>query len=213
MSAVDVSSGTLRQDEALHKPVTASDGIVDDISTQGCDPVKTRRELPYKPWQEISAEKKAEQLARIPREWLVPETVEWEKTTTGDATDLRPLAAASGVLTDEELDVTGDKHDATALVAMMADGRLTAVQVVTAFCKRAAVAQQVCNCLTEIMFSEAIAAAKALDEVYKKTGKTVGPLHGLPMTFKVCKCLYAYLCYLYFYVHPHTPETYLGIIS
>lgn len=34
------------------------------------------------------------------------------------------------------------------------------------------------------MFSEAIAAAKALDEVFAKTGKVVGPLHGVPISLK-----------------------------
>lgn len=174
------------------EPVRASNDALDD--TYGCDPVKTRRELPYRPWQEISAEKKAEQLARIPREWLIPETLRT------DATDLRPTAEASGVLTDREVEITGNQHDATALLARIATGSLTAVEVVTAFCKRAAVAQQVCNCLTEIMFAEAIAAAEKLDEVYKTTGRTVGPLHGLPMTFKVrspplCKTSAVYLAW------------------
>lgn len=147
-------------------------------NTAGCDPVKTKRTVPYRPWQEISAEKKAEQRARIPEAWLVPESL---KT---DLTDLRPLAQASGILTDHDLDITGEHYDATALLDKMAAGVLTAVEVVTAFCKRAAVAQQVSNCLTEIMFADAITAAERLDDVYNRTGKTVGPLHGLPMTFK-----------------------------
>lgn len=50
---------------------------------------------------------------------------------------------------------------------------------------RSAIAQQLCNCFTEIMFLDAIEGAKKLDETFQKTGKTVGPLHGLPMTFKV----------------------------
>lgn len=157
--------------------VTASSPGMDN--TAGCDPVKTRRTAPYRPWQEISAEKRAEQRARIPPAWLIPETL---KT---DLTDLRPLAQASGILTDLDLDITGTHHDATALLDKMAAGVLTAVEVVSAFCKRAAVAQQVCNCLTEIMFADAITAAARLDDVYRRTGKTVGPLHGLPMTFKV----------------------------
>jgi amidase len=55
---------------------------------------------------------------------------------------------------------------------------------VTAFCKRAAIGHQLCNNLTEIMFLDAIEDAKNLDKHFKATGKTVGPLHGLPMTFK-----------------------------
>jgi amidase len=62
---------------------------------------------------------------------------------------------------------------------------VTAEDVVRAFCKRAAVAQQLTNCFTEIMFSEAIARAKWLDTEYQKRGnQIVGPLHGLPISVK-----------------------------
>jgi len=40
------------------------------------------------------------------------------------------------------------------------------------------------NCLTVTMFDDAIQRAKELDEHYKQTGKTVGPLHGLPISLK-----------------------------
>lgn len=32
----------------------------------------------------------------------------------------------------------------------------------------------------------ALKQAKELDEYYEKEGKTVGPLHGLPISLKVC---------------------------
>ena len=34
------------------------------------------------------------------------------------------------------------------------------------------------------MFQEALEQAKKLDEFYAKEGKTVGPLHGVPVTLK-----------------------------
>lgn len=154
---------------------------VSSLDTSGCDPVKTRRTTPYRPWHEIAGAKKAEQLSRIPKEWILPDSA-----LVTDAVDLRPIASLSGILSGRELEITGETYDATALLAKIADGTYTSVEVVTAFCKRAAVAQQVCNCLTEIMFADAIAAAGKLDEEYSRTGKTVGPLHGLPMTFKEC---------------------------
>jgi hypothetical protein len=40
------------------------------------------------------------------------------------------------------------------------------------------------NCLTVIMFNDAIERAKYLDAEYKKTGKVTGPLHGLPISLK-----------------------------
>ncbi|ROW04950.1 hypothetical protein VPNG_07002 [Cytospora leucostoma] len=165
---------------------TTSSGIArgypsSGVDTSGCDPVKTKRTAPYKPWQEIAATKKAEQLSRIPKEWMFSGA-----GIPTDAVDLRRIASLSGILSARELAITSEAYDATALLAKIADGTFTSVEVVTAFCKRAAVAQQVCNCLTEIMFADAIAVAERLDEEYNRTGETVGPLHGLPMTFKAC---------------------------
>jgi amidase len=40
------------------------------------------------------------------------------------------------------------------------------------------------NCLTETMFSDAIATAKSLDEHLARTNAPVGPLHGLPISIK-----------------------------
>lgn len=40
------------------------------------------------------------------------------------------------------------------------------------------------NPLTEILFDDARAQAKELDSFLEKTGKRVGPLHGLPISIK-----------------------------
>jgi len=40
------------------------------------------------------------------------------------------------------------------------------------------------NCLHEIMFDQALARAKELDEYLRKYNKPVGPLHGLPVSLK-----------------------------
>jgi amidase len=40
------------------------------------------------------------------------------------------------------------------------------------------------SCLTEIVFDEAIARAKQLDDHLDRTGKLMGPLHGLPISVK-----------------------------
>ncbi len=133
-------------------------------------------------WQKIAAAKKTEQGRRIPKEWKLKEEV---LAAADDTTDLRPIAVSSGLLSERELLITGDKHDATSLAAAIAAGTYSAEEVVTAFCKRAAIGHQLCNNLTEIMFRDAIEDAKNLDKVFQQTGKTVGPLHGLPMTFKV----------------------------
>lgn len=134
-----------------------------------------------KGWQKIHAAKKAEQLGRIPKEWILKDG-DIPATATGD---LRPIAVSCGILSDRELKITSEEYDATSLAAAIAAGEFTAVEVATAFSKRAAIGHQLCNNLTEISFKDAIEDAKRLDAVFSETGKTIGPLHGLPMTFKV----------------------------
>lgn len=40
------------------------------------------------------------------------------------------------------------------------------------------------NCITEVVFEDALAQARTLDEHFKKTGQLKGPLHGVPITVK-----------------------------
>ncbi|ORY54953.1 amidase [Pseudomassariella vexata] len=138
--------------------------------------------LAGKTWKELQAAKQAERASRIPEEWkLKPEHFPPEGTV-----DMRPVVKTCGILSERELKITGDDYDATSLAAAVAAGEYTALEVVTAFCKRAAVGHQLCNILTEIMFTDALEQAAKLDEIFKSTGKVVGPLHGVPMTFKEC---------------------------
>jgi amidase len=46
------------------------------------------------------------------------------------------------------------------------------------------VVHQLTTCCTEIFFEDALAEAKRLDDHLEKTGKTVGLLHGLPVSVK-----------------------------
>jgi amidase len=40
------------------------------------------------------------------------------------------------------------------------------------------------NCLTEVLFDDAIKRAQILDKYYEVNGKVIGPLHGIPITLK-----------------------------
>ncbi|KAI0382137.1 amidase [Hypomontagnella monticulosa] len=135
-----------------------------------------------KSWQELQAAKQTERESRIPTEWKLKK----EDFPPEGTVDLRPFVKAGGILSPAELAVTSDQYDATSLAAAIAESKFTATEVVTAFCKRAAVGHQLCNMLTEIMFADAIERAKDLDSIFKSTGKVAGPLHGVPMTFKEC---------------------------
>jgi Asp-tRNA(Asn)/Glu-tRNA(Gln) amidotransferase A subunit family amidase len=128
-------------------------------------------------WKPIARRKQAERESRIPKPWRLA------SPPSSNILDVRSIPRTSGILSPEELEIT-ESHDATSLAQAISSGSLTAEQVTIAFCKRAAIAQQVCNCLTEIFFDDAIARAKYLDQEYKKSGKTVGPLHGLPISLK-----------------------------
>lgn len=50
--------------------------------------------------------------------------------------------------------------------------------------KRAAVSHQLTRCLTEPLFEQALAQACELDAHLQRTGKPLGPLHGLPVSIK-----------------------------
>lgn len=127
-------------------------------------------------WQDIAAAKRQARASRIPHEWMLKDPASY----SGNVLD---VPRQCGVLTDQEISIT-EKYDATALLDEIRRGNLKSEKVVTAFCKRAAIAQQLSNCLTEIIFDEAIARAKELDVHLQKTGKPLGPLHGLPISLK-----------------------------
>lgn len=91
--------------------------------------------------------------------------------------------ALNAVLTPEELKLTSD-YTAQDLLLMLSHKSISSESVVTAFSKRAAIAGQLTSCLTEVCYAEAIERAKQLDEIIEKTGKPVGPLHGLPVSVK-----------------------------
>lgn len=70
------------------------------------------------------------------------------------------------------------------LLQSLTAGHLSAVEVTTAYLQRAAVAQGLSNCLTELLPSLALDRARELDAYYHKNQRPIGPLHGLPISLK-----------------------------
>lgn len=88
----------------------------------------------------------------------------------------------SRLLTPEEVKIT--ESSVSGLLNKLKSAEWTSEAVVTAFCKRASIAQQLFNCAAEVLFDEAIITAKRLDEHLRSTGQPAGPLHGLPISIK-----------------------------
>ncbi|THH05729.1 hypothetical protein EW146_g9823 [Bondarzewia mesenterica] len=127
-------------------------------------------------WQELVADKRQRQQATIPKEWII-------SVPAADVLDVTKVPEECGLLSVKELEITG-VNDVDYLLKKLANREWSAVEVTTAFYKRAIVAHQVVNCLTEIFIERALERAAWLDEQLKTTGKPVGPLHGLPISLK-----------------------------
>lgn len=131
--------------------------------------------MPPDSWQAVAARKQNQRNAKIPAEWRIPASIR----PPADVWSVQGFPRDSGFFTDDELRIT--EATASEVVFRIARAEWTALQVTTAVCKRAAVAQQLLNCLTEVLFDDAVARAKELDAYFLQTGRTVGLLHGLPI--------------------------------
>ncbi|TVY30739.1 putative amidase, partial [Lachnellula hyalina] len=130
-------------------------------------------------YRAIAASKKAQQWAKIPKAWRLP------TERLQDANNVMDIPLTCGLLNETEASITSD-YDATALLGQLKAGVWSVEEVTIAFCKRAAIAQQLTNCLTETFFDDAIERAKKLDLEYhaKSSGKALPPLFGLPISLK-----------------------------
>ncbi|KAF3025132.1 hypothetical protein E8E14_014679 [Neopestalotiopsis sp. 37M] len=130
-------------------------------------------------YQLIAADKKAQQWGKISENWRIP------AEDFKGSTYLMDVPLSCGLLSDTEVNITSN-YDATAILEKLKARTWSVEQVVVAFCKRAAIAQQLTNCLTEIFFDEAIERAKKLDREYNSSpnAKPFPPLFGLPISLK-----------------------------
>ncbi|PSN62190.1 amidase [Corynespora cassiicola Philippines] len=130
-----------------------------------------------KDYRIIAAEKKAERQSKIPKEWLLSQSYD-------GLANLVDIPLTCGILSDVECNITSN-FDATALLEKLKSGEWSSEQVTIAFCKRAAIAHQLTNCLTEIFFDKAIERARELDhERQANPDRALLPFHGLPISLK-----------------------------
>lgn len=83
----------------------------------------------------LGAEKRRQRQNKIPQGWTIS-LIKYHGLT-----NVMDIPNSCGVMSDRECDLTSN-YDATALLVKLKTGALTAEEVTTAFCKRAAIAQQ-----------------------------------------------------------------------
>lgn len=137
---------------------------------------------PTPSWETIAAEYRAQAASKIPAAWLLAPSITSSLSETSTANVL-DVPRTCGILSSSEIEIT-ERYNAVALLSLLASGKISSVDVTTAFCKRAAIAGQLTNCLTEIFFEQALQRAKYCDEYLAKERKTIGPFHGLPVSLK-----------------------------
>ncbi|CAG8981732.1 hypothetical protein HYALB_00013431 [Hymenoscyphus albidus] len=130
-------------------------------------------------YKEIAAIAQKRREDAIPKEYLLPDEV-----MKGLPRNLTGIPRTSKHFSVEELEIV--ESEAEDILFKIKNGIWTAVEVTKAFCKASVVAHQLTNCLTEILFPEALKRAQFLDEHLQKTGQVIGPLHGLPISLKDC---------------------------
>ncbi|KAF3156040.1 hypothetical protein TWF225_008146 [Orbilia oligospora] len=126
---------------------------------------------------DIVKRKQAEQQSRIPQEWRL------KSLPDESVTDVRHIPRESGILSTREIEIT-ETFDAVELADRIRRRMYSCHEVTLAFCKRAAIAQQLLNCLTEIFFDKALERAKQLDRHLEEHGLPLGPFHGVPISLK-----------------------------
>ena len=94
-------------------------------------------------WETKVAAKQQAAREKIPKEWLLPASVidALQFPLSEHPTDTMDIPRRSGVMSDKELEIT-EKYTVTELLARLAQGDLSALEVTLAFSKRAALAQQ-----------------------------------------------------------------------
>ncbi|KAL2808273.1 amidase signature domain-containing protein [Aspergillus granulosus] len=138
-------------------------------------------------WRALVTQKRDQLHEQVPAVWCLSETFLTSLPSSGRLIE-DDVVRRSGILTDAELIIT-ENYSAMELLSKLARGDVSSLEVTTAFCKRAAIANQLTSCLTEHFFHKALERARFLDEYLHKEKRVIGPLHGLPVSIKDSFCV------------------------
>lgn len=104
--------------------------------------------MPSADWKSLIEAKRAHLYAQIRPEWRLPGNITKQVHHTSDASAF-DLLNNTNLLSQRERKIT-ENYDASELIEMMATAVISSVEVTTAFCKRAAAAQQLV-CISLVM--------------------------------------------------------------
>lgn len=128
-------------------------------------------------WQNICDRRRKRTLRQAPGSWILPKEELDSLSCRKNLVDL-----PGKYLSENEYCIVSLK--AYELFGKLSNGEISAVEVTEAFCHAATIAHQLANCLSDLLYHEAMMAARKLDEYYMRNGKPIGPLHGLPISIK-----------------------------
>lgn len=126
-------------------------------------------------WEEQVHRKRSQLRSKIPKEWLIEDDV--LKRLKGDKKGLNSNL--------DTLCSTSENNITTSTILELREKlskqEITCLEITKAFCHRAALAHQVVNCLSEIMFKEALDVASELDA---NRPPNLPALYGIPISLK-----------------------------
>ena len=102
----------------------------------------------------IAAEKRAQAAAKIPLEWRLPASILSDVSGSPTA-GVMGIPRTCGILTATEIEIT-EQYTAIELRSAQLARKLSAVEILTAFSKRAAIAQQLVVSLAPILVSPSL---------------------------------------------------------
>lgn len=105
-------------------------------------------------WQQRVERKRQACANKIPAEWCIPDAVmaSLDAPLADHKNNLiqKNIIRESGIMTAHELHIT-EEYTVPELLAALASGSLSSVEVTTAYCKRAAIAQQLVYTLVSLI--------------------------------------------------------------
>jgi len=128
-------------------------------------------------WQEVAADRQRHRAATLAALHPPLPQIPQDQAQLLDKTDI-----PNSLLSSHEIDITYTNVED--LLLKLSSAEWTCAEVTRAFLRRAGLAQELSNCVTELLPAQAMKRAAELDTYLAREKKTVGPLHGLPISVK-----------------------------